>query len=59
MDIEQEQIVDWAINYASYEELEGAAKALYSLYVERRKKERPLKQSEAKKYRKNYTKRYN
>ena len=49
MDLDKEQIVDWAINYASYEDVESASKALYALYIQRRKQEKPQEQSNTKK----------
>jgi len=38
MDITKEDIVDWALNYADYGELEETSKALYSIYVQEREK---------------------
>lgn len=40
-DITLDQVIGWAVEYAGYEDLEKAAKALYGLYVERRKREHP------------------
>ena len=37
-ELDKEKVVDWAINYASYDELESAAKAVYAVFGERRKK---------------------
>lgn len=42
-DITTEDIIDWAQNYASDEELEQAAKAIYSIYVLNRKEKAPEK----------------
>lgn len=44
-----EQIIAWSIQYAGYDELEEVAKALYALYVERRKRDRPEEQAKIKK----------
>lgn len=40
-ELEADQVIDWAINYADYSELEEVAKALYAHYIERRKREHP------------------
>lgn len=48
-DLTPDQIVDWAFNYASYEELELTAKTLYGLYVEERKRKYPEAQKANKK----------
>jgi hypothetical protein len=40
-EITTEKLVAWAEDYASYEDLERAAKALYGMYVQRRKIENP------------------
>lgn len=50
-ELTQEDIVLWAVEYAGYEELETTAKALYGLYVERRKAEFPEEHKKAKKSR--------
>jgi len=41
MELNQDDIVDWAVNWASYKELEEVSKALYGLYVQRRKLDKP------------------
>lgn len=51
-ELDREKIVDWATNYASYDELEAAAKAVYAVFGERRKKERPELHRQAKEYKK-------
>lgn len=48
-DLTKEKIVEWAIEYASYEELEEVAKALYSQHKQRQKAERPDEYINAKK----------
>jgi hypothetical protein len=40
-DLTTDDIIDWLLNYASYEETEKVAKAIYSIYVQRRKTEYP------------------
>lgn len=47
-DITPEQVIDWAVNYAGYDDLETVAKAIYGHYVERRKRERPADAKKAK-----------
>lgn len=56
-ELDPDKIINWGIEWASYDELEQTAKSLYSLYVSRRKKERPDEQKKAKQYRKKYNKR--
>jgi hypothetical protein len=51
-EITQDDIVDWANNYASLEELEATAKAVYSIYVQNRKATQPEKHLANKKARK-------
>jgi hypothetical protein len=41
MELNKDDIIDWAVNWASYKELEEVSKALYSLYVQRRKADKP------------------
>lgn len=48
-ELTKEQVIDWAINYASYEELEETAKAMYSHHKQRQKTERPYEYVNAKK----------
>ena len=48
-DLEPDKIINWAVEYASYDELESTAKAIYSLYITRRKTEKPDEQKKAKK----------
>jgi len=40
-DITNENITDWAVNYASYDELKSVATILYALYKERQLIEEP------------------
>lgn len=47
-----EQITTWAVEYATYEDLEAAAKALYNVYGSRRKQEHPEQAKKAKQYKK-------
>ena len=56
-ELEPDKIINWAIEYASYEDLEQTAKALYSLYKTRQKAEKPELYKDAKQYRKKYNKR--
>lgn len=37
-EITKEKIMDWAVNYASYDEIEDLAKPLYAFYKERQLK---------------------
>lgn len=53
-DIEPDRIIDWAVSYADYDELEKVAKALYSLYIQRRRTEQPEAQAKARKWRNKY-----
>lgn len=55
-EVEQDNIISWGLEQASYEELERTAKALYSIYVMRRKRERPGEQKLAKFAKKTYRK---
>lgn len=41
MELNKDEIIDWAVSWASYKELEEVSKALYGLYVQRRKAEKP------------------
>lgn len=50
-ELDPDKIVKWAIDYASYEELEQTAKTLYQLFASRRKEERPEELAKAKEYR--------
>ena len=56
-ELEPNKIINWAIEYASYEDLEQTAKSLYSLFKTRQKAEKPELYKEAKQYRKKYNKR--
>lgn len=56
-ELEPDKILNWAIDYASYEDLELTAKPLYSIYKARQKAEKPEKYKEAKQFRKQYNKR--
>ena len=42
-EITQDVVIEWADSYASDEELENTAKALYSIYVQHRKATQPEK----------------
>jgi hypothetical protein len=55
-ELEPDKIINWAINYAGYDELEMTAKAVYSVYIARRKKENPKAHEIAKDARKKYRK---
>ena len=44
-----DRVVDWAMHYASYDELQLVAKTLYGLYVEERKHKYPAEQKANKK----------
>lgn len=46
-DLDETTIIDWAVNFATFEELERTAKALYGVYVETRKKTAPEAQKRA------------
>ena len=48
-ELTKDQIINWAINYAGYEELEEVAKAVYSQHKQRQKAERPDEFQNAKK----------
>lgn len=45
-ELTKEQIIEWALNYAGYEELEVTAKALYSIYAGDRPKKSPKKKKD-------------
>lgn len=49
-DVTPGSILDWAQQYASYEELEQVAKALYSIYVQERKHNYPEEHKKNRKY---------
>jgi hypothetical protein len=57
-EITKEDMISWAINYATYDDLEEIAKSLYGLYVQRRKHEHPQAHSAARQMKKKYTKKY-
>ena len=40
-DLQPEVIISWAVEFASFEDLEIVAKALYGIYVQRRKNDFP------------------
>ena len=40
-EITPEQITEWALNYAGFEDLEKAAKSLYAIYSQERKLKYP------------------
>ena len=56
-ELEPDKIINWATEYASYEDLEQTAKSLYSIFKARQKAEKPELYKEAKQYRKKYNKR--
>lgn len=47
-DLDPDKILIWATDYASYEELEQTAKALYGVYVIWRKRSYPEQHAKAK-----------
>lgn len=49
-DITNENITDWAVNYASYDELKSVAKILYAFYKERQLTEEPEQYAKVEKY---------
>lgn len=51
-----DKIINWAVEYADYDDLESTAKSLYSIYVTRRKREFPQLQKAAQKAKKKYRK---
>lgn len=51
-EITPEMIIDWAIQYASYEELEVVSKGLYGIYAQQRKNDHPKEHREQKAIRK-------
>ena len=54
MELSKEEILEWALDYASYEELEETAKALYAVYTSRRRVEKPELEAKAKQYKKEH-----
>lgn len=52
MELTKEEILEWALDYAGYEELEETAKALYTVYTSRRRTEHPEIEKKAKAYKK-------
>lgn len=54
MELSKEKILEWALDYASYEELEETAKALYAVYTSRRRTEKPELEAKAKQYKKEH-----
>ena len=56
-ELEPDKIINWATEYASYEDLEQVAKSLYSIFKTRQKAEKPESYKGAKQYRKKYNKR--
>jgi signal recognition particle subunit SEC65 len=49
-EIEKDAIIEWAVNYATYDELEDIAKPLYALYKERQLKLYPKQYAKTEKY---------
>lgn len=40
-DLDENIIINWAVNYSSYQELEKVSKSLYGIYIKRRKVDYP------------------
>lgn len=55
-DLEKKDIIAWATNYADYDDLEQTAKAIYALYKERQRADKPSDFKAAKSKRKTYKK---
>lgn len=55
-ELNKHTITRWALDYASYEDLEYTAKALYQLYATRQKEEKPEAHKKAKQYKHNMKK---
>lgn len=49
-EITKEDVLDWAVNYASYDELENVAKPLYALYKEQQLKLDPKQYAKTEKF---------
>lgn len=47
-ELDKDKIILWAQGYATYQELEDCAKAIYAIYVMQRKKDHPNEQRKAK-----------
>ena len=56
-ELEPDKIINWAVEYASYEELQIVAKAVYGVYNLRRKRENPEEHLAAKKAKRDFRKR--
>jgi len=56
-ELEPDKIINWAVEYASYEDLQTVAKAIYGIYSLRRKKEKPEEHFAAKKAKRDFRKR--
>lgn len=56
-DLEPDKIINWAVKYSSYEDLEVVAKALYGIYVIQRKRKFPKEHRKAKQLKKKYNQR--
>ncbi len=50
-DLDAEKVIAWAVSYADYASLEKVAKAVYSVYVQRRKDDYPEEDRENKRRR--------
>jgi len=48
-ELDPDKIINWAVGYASYEDLQMVAKALYGMYVIQRKRDHPEEHTKAKK----------
>lgn len=53
-ELDPDQIINWATDYASYEELERVSKALYGIYAVWRKRDYPKVHQAAKAQRKQF-----
>lgn len=40
-ELDTDKIIDWAVNYANYDDLEVVSKALYGIYAQWRKNDYP------------------
>ena len=55
-ELDADKVIEWGVNHADFDELERVSKALYAVYVQRRKQEFPDKHKENRRHRRRITK---
>lgn len=55
-ELEPDKIINWAVEFAGYDELEQVAKSVYSIYKSRQRTEKPHAYKNAKAYKRHLKK---